>query len=71
MILGDFNNQKDEDKSRGEYLADLAKLFCKLYGYNEELMSLLQNIFSPHEVIIFHLSYSYFYPQWKRRDLSQ
>jgi len=53
MVLADYRNLKEEGKSRYSYVEDLRDQFCKLYGYNADLMELLMNIFSPHEVFHF------------------
>jgi hypothetical protein len=41
--------------SRQDYVDDLKNLFCKLYGYNSELMDLFMDIFGHSEVILFIL----------------
>jgi 25S rRNA (cytosine2870-C5)-methyltransferase len=49
-VLGNFNDLKEEGVSRSQYIDELKSLFCKLYGYNTELMDLFMDIFGAAEV---------------------
>jgi ribosomal RNA methyltransferase Nop2 len=49
-ILANFNELREEGVSRSQYVDELKSLFCKLYGYNTELMDLFMDIFGPAEV---------------------
>lgn len=49
-ILSDFTALRDPQLSRDDYIREIKDLFCRLYGYNAELMELLINLFGPHEV---------------------
>ena len=51
-ILANFNTKREEGVQRSQYVDDLKTLFCKLYGYNTELMDLFMDIFGPAEVKI-------------------
>lgn len=54
-ILNNFNEMREVGVSRQDYVDDLKNLFCKLYGYNSELMDLFMDIFGHSEVILFSL----------------
>ena len=56
MVLADYASQKEEGVQRQDYVDELMDLFCKLYGYNAELMQLLMDLFGPHEVPKFILT---------------
>lgn len=49
-ILNNFNENREEGVSRSEYIFELKELFCKLYGYNTELMDIFMDIFGHGEV---------------------
>lgn len=36
-------------KSKSEYKTNLARLYCRFFGYNPELMEYLMKLFNPHE----------------------
>ena len=55
-ILNNFNEMREEGVSRSEYVAELKDLFCKLYGYNTELMDIFMDIFGHGEVRIIKCS---------------
>ena len=57
-VLNNFNAMREEGVNRQEYVDDLKALFCKLYGYNTELMDLFLDIFGHSEVI--HIIYQFF-----------
>jgi len=48
-VLENFKENRDEEKKRYEYVDELRELFCKYYGYSEDIMDLFMNLFSPHE----------------------
>lgn len=64
---------------RQDYIDEINDLFCKLYGYNKELMELLMNLFGPHELQVFLASMEEERPvtirtntlKSKRKDLAQ
>jgi len=47
--LETFAASRDEGKPRYEYVEELKELFCKYYGYSDEVMDLFMSLFSPHE----------------------
>jgi ribosomal RNA methyltransferase Nop2 len=49
-LLNNFNAMREEGVTRQEYVDDLKSLFCKLYGYNSELMDLFLDVFGHTEV---------------------
>jgi len=49
-VLADFKNLRQPDRSRADYIAQLQQDFCTFYGYNEELISIFMDIFSPLEL---------------------
>lgn len=49
-LLSNFTALRDPEISREEYVSELKELYCRLFGYNAELMELLVNLFGPHEV---------------------
>lgn len=52
-ILSDFKNKSKEGKSRSYYTQELKNL-CKIYyDYNEDIMTLIMNLFAPNEAIEF------------------
>jgi len=52
-VLSDFKNKSKEGKSRSEYTQELKKL-CKIfYDYNEDIMTLVMNLFAPNEAVEF------------------
>ena len=79
MVLADFANHQEEGKTRHDYLEELTDVFCKLYGYNRELMTLLMDLFGPHECSVFLASNEEERPvtirtntlKTKRKDLAQ
>lgn len=42
---------RDSERTRQSYLDELKGLFCQYYGYNEELIGVFMQLFSPSEVI--------------------
>lgn len=52
-ILSDFNNKKEENKSRSEYMDELKSLAIIYYDYNKDMMSLVLNLFPPNEAVEF------------------
>lgn len=52
-ILSDFKTNKEDNKSRSEYTDELKDL-CKIYyDYNEDVMTLIMNLFAPNEAVEF------------------
>jgi ribosomal RNA methyltransferase Nop2 len=51
--LSDFNNKKEENKSRNDYMSELKNLLMIYYDYNEEIMNLILNLFPPNEAVEF------------------
>lgn len=47
-ILAKFHSVNPQ-KTKSEYKSNLAKLFCRFFGYNPELMEYLMKLFNPHE----------------------
>ncbi|KAF8363818.1 hypothetical protein PRIPAC_90741 [Pristionchus pacificus] len=45
QVLGDFNNRRQEGKSRADYMEVLTKDLCSYYGYNEYLMNKFLHLF--------------------------
>lgn len=52
-VLSDFKNNKEEGKSRSEYMDELKSLLKAYYDYNEDIMTLILNLFPPQEAIEF------------------
>lgn len=46
-ILGTFKELRDPNKSRGDYLEELKSDLCQAYGYNQDMIDLFLNLFSP------------------------
>jgi ribosomal RNA methyltransferase Nop2 len=52
-VLSDFKNKAEDGKSRSDYTQELKK-FCKIfYDYNEDIMTLVMNLFAPNEAVEF------------------
>jgi len=51
-VLSNFKENRDPEKPRSEYIAELKEYYCQLYNYNKELMEIFFNLFSPHEVCL-------------------
>jgi ribosomal RNA methyltransferase Nop2 len=51
--LGDFQNKKEPNKSRSDYTAELKNLLMIYYDYNEDIMTLIMNLFPPNEAVEF------------------
>ena len=52
-VLSAFNDKAEDGKSRSEYTQEL-KRFCKIYyDYNEDIMTLIMNLFAPNEAVEF------------------
>ena len=47
-ILAKYH-QLNPQKTKSEYKTNLAKLYCRFFGYNPELMEYLMKLFNPHE----------------------
>jgi 25S rRNA (cytosine2870-C5)-methyltransferase len=52
-ILSDFKNKKEEGHSRDSLMNELKQLLMAYYDYNEDIMTLVTNLFPPHEAIEF------------------
>jgi ribosomal RNA methyltransferase Nop2 len=52
-ILSDYNNKKEENKSRNDIMSELKNLLMIYYDYNEEIMNLVLNLFPPNEAVEF------------------
>uniref|UniRef100_A0A1L8DG69 Putative trna and rrna cytosine-c5-methylase nucleolar protein nol1/nop2 n=1 Tax=Nyssomyia neivai TaxID=330878 RepID=A0A1L8DG69_9DIPT len=52
-VLGNFREQREEGKSRQEYMDVLRKDLCTYYSYNDFLMTTLMNIFPLAELVEF------------------
>ena len=52
-LLSDYNNKKEENKSRNDYMSELKNLLMIYYDYNEEIMNLVLNLFPPNEALEF------------------
>ncbi len=50
FVLSDFNNRRQEDKTREDYLRVLKDDFCSYYNYNKFLMSKLMYLFPLDEL---------------------
>ncbi|XP_017493901.1 PREDICTED: probable 28S rRNA (cytosine-C(5))-methyltransferase, partial [Rhagoletis zephyria] len=50
FVLSDFNNRRQEDKTREDYLQVLKDDFCSYYNYNKFLMSKLMYLFPLDEL---------------------
>jgi len=52
-VLSAFKDKAEDGKSRSEYTQEL-KRFCKIYyDYNEDIMTLIMNLFAPNEAVEF------------------
>lgn len=49
-VLANFTALRDPELQRSDYVDELKDLYCRLYGYNTELMDLLLELFGAHEV---------------------
>lgn len=52
-LLSDYNNKKEENKSRNDYMSELKNLLMIYYDYNEDIMNLVLNLFPPNEAVEF------------------
>jgi ribosomal RNA methyltransferase Nop2 len=52
-ILNNFSEMREEGRKRSEYVAQMLKDLAFYYGYNEFLIQLLWNLFTPSEAIEF------------------
>lgn len=52
-VLSDYKKNKEEGKSRDSYTTELKQLLMVYYDYNEDIMTLILNLFHPQEVIEF------------------
>ena len=52
QVLGDFKNRGEPGRKRKEYLDQLKKDLCSMYGYNEFLLGKLYELF-PQEIVEF------------------
>lgn len=52
-ILSNFKELRDETRSRSEYLEQLKKDLSSSYDYNEDLLTLLFDLFAPAELLEF------------------
>lgn len=52
-VLSDFQNKKEEGKSRNDYMNELKSLCMIYYDYNEDMMNLIMYLFPPNEAIEF------------------
>ena len=52
-VLSDYKNNKEEGKTRDSYTSELRQLLMVYYDYNEDIMTLIMNLFHPQEVIEF------------------
>ena len=50
QILLNFEELRDPNKSRGEYISDLKEAVEDYYSYNEQLIDMFFDLFSPQEV---------------------
>ena len=50
--MSNFDELRDPSKSRGEYIADLKQAACEYYSYNEQLVDMFFDLFSPKEVLL-------------------
>jgi len=46
-ILGNLKELRDPNRSRKDYLDDLKKDLTQAYGYNEEMIDVILNLFAP------------------------
>lgn len=52
-ILSSFSTEREETKSRENYINELADYLCTYYGYNRELIDLFLRTFNPNECVQF------------------
>ena len=52
QILGNFKEEREEGKSRGEYIDELKGDLSASYDYNEEMIDIIFDLFPPNEVKI-------------------
>lgn len=52
-VLTDLKANKEEGKSRSEYMDELKNLLKAYYDYNEDIMTLILNLFPPTEALEF------------------
>eukprot|EP00493_Phyllostaurus_siculus_P025754 UN26099 len=52
-LLRDFRNLRQPGRSRADYMQQLQTDLCTFYGYNDELLELFSDLFSPDELHAF------------------
>ena len=52
-ILSNFAAERDNEKSRENYMNELADYLCTYYGYNRELIDVFLTTFNPNECVQF------------------
>ena len=50
-ILVQYQDLKEEERSRQSYLDELVKYLCAYYGYNKELVDMFILMFHPNELV--------------------
>jgi ribosomal RNA methyltransferase Nop2 len=50
-VLGDFNERREGGRTRADYVDQIQRDLRLVYGYNEYLLGLLWDMFSPAEVV--------------------
>lgn len=48
-VQADFKTRRETEKPRYEYMDELKELFCRFYGYSNDVIEVFTNLFSPHE----------------------
>ena len=52
-ILSNFNDLRDKDKARHEYLDEVMDDVCSAFDYNRSLVEVIFNLFAPSEALEF------------------
>ena len=52
-ILSNFATEREGDRSRENYVNELADYLCTYYGYNRELIDIFLKTFNPNECVQF------------------
>ena len=52
-VLSNFAAEREGEKSRENYMSELADYLCTYYGYNRELIDVFLNTFNPNECVQF------------------
>ena len=52
-ILVQFNELKEETRTRQSYTEELGKYLCAYYGYNSDLIEMFMMMFHPNELVQF------------------